>query len=1278
MSLPQDASPIEKSLYNAGRHSLALQLYKKRTGRAPKEPIMGPPAPTTPSTPTHSISESIADTSGRQAVETITPASLVNQLISLEDFDPQYNSFTITLNDGKTITASGYRDMEIKLRAYFSNPEVLMKAKAESYKGTVQYVKDIISGKATKDAWAQRGPDHDITSADISAIHQQQQEIKSYIENKAKVDDTLRNLKRFNYDVGFYEDGSIKMEPPEGMSSEEQIYLETKYAPSDAVFELEDGTKLTKEEALAEAKNQYQLYNVALQQTSAMPTVGMILRGSPGYLVKEAKEKLDWKWAQLTNASPEEIEKQFNEAYEAQLDRQRFQARESYAGGKVIEEGDLVKILDYYKQEIIFVATMAASAGISAASARVGPAISSFLSSKGVTTILGLKPALWVKVPMIGLGVGLVAPSVVSSVTTFMAADDQLKTIKANYKAKLTSAVTPTEKNQIERTYQTQRQQLDDTKMAAVGTLFNVGFTIAAAYVVGSKAYKWAVKTQPYAVTATTTPSGKQSVTVRKTMFGGTRMVGQPKPWITSKALRPVGQYGKAVTATRPPPISTKGALVPVGKTGLFRPPTFKPKFVGAPKAAPITAVSTPGAIPWRTYAPVKKPGITFGNMQVVTSESGIKYLKPITPGKTLTPASDRYPGSPKIGEFPGLVPTKGPAGEFLKPKEPSKILTPPTSRYPGPSKITFGNLEVKTGPGGIKYLSPKTPAKVLTKPTKRYPGSPKIGTFPGLKQVTTKEGLTYFKPKKPSKVLTDVSDRYPGASRIEFKKLELSKGPAGEFLKPKTPAEIKTPISGRYVGASKIEFKNLVKGTLPGGMEFWTPKVPGKVLTPETGYITKSGYFGIEKSIPRMRYLSTLVWPKMVLWEPKLGFFTPKESAFGFGYTKAPKKIFTMTDLYKKGVLERPPTKGTIESRTGQLLQQVTKTIPKQVLKVKTINQKLITESLKISKAVQKLRLNQKTALDLKHDVITTTRPKPFKKPIQNFILEEEQYWLSQFWRDNVPGNPQLKVPLQKIDSIYSTIISLTQGLGRELITYNAIRLEFLSAQSILTSLKQMQTELQKQLQKLKQGQTIISKQFPLTASALSYLPLQSQMQSQAQMQSQMQMQRQLQLTQQIQQTRQRYFFRLDSDKKKKKKRPKAESFQTYIKKDATKAAKYVKASKHPVPTMRQAKGLGVIGTDRTVARTFKVESSKQKPRSQPKVSMVWGTSSHKYRKPIKKGKPIKSNKWIEKSKYAIDSKGELEGITFKGLAALKQRGRSKPKFKKPKFKPYRPKVRR
>ncbi len=90
----------------------------------------------------------------------------------------------------------------------------------------------------------------------------------------------------------------------------------------------------------------------------------------------------------------------------------------------------------------------------------------------------------------------------------------------------------------------------------------------------------------------------------------------------------------------------------------------------------------------------------------------------------------------------------------------------------------------------------------------------------------------------------------------------------------------------------------------------------------------------------------------------------------------------------------------------------------------------------------------------------------------------------------------------------------------------------------------------------------------------------------------------------------------------------------------------KFFKASKK-VFTKKGALAFAGNVADNSVARTIMVKKAKKRVPFNELEMKQWGLQAKKFRK--------KNNTYIEKSKYAIDSVGELAGITAKGL--LKQR---------------------
>jgi len=112
-------------------------------------------------------------------------------------------------------------------------------------------------------------------------------------------------------------------------------------------------------------------------------------------------------------------------------------------------------------------------------------------------------------------------------------------------------------------------------------------------------------------------------------------------------------------------------------------------------------------------------------------------------------------------------------------------------------------------------------------------------------------------------------------------------------------------------------------------------------------------------------------------------------------------------------------------------------------------------------------------------------------------------------------------------------------------------------------------------------------------------------------------------------------------------------------VKVDATKKHKArweTITSKHSLP-LEQARGLGAKYADETVSRSFRVVKSKKPMKPNPRLDFEWSRRQHKFRPKIIKGKKRTIPPYIEKTDYAIDSPGELKGITVKGLKALERK---------------------
>jgi len=96
----------------------------------------------------------------------------------------------------------------------------------------------------------------------------------------------------------------------------------------------------------------------------------------------------------------------------------------------------------------------------------------------------------------------------------------------------------------------------------------------------------------------------------------------------------------------------------------------------------------------------------------------------------------------------------------------------------------------------------------------------------------------------------------------------------------------------------------------------------------------------------------------------------------------------------------------------------------------------------------------------------------------------------------------------------------------------------------------------------------------------------------------------------------------------------------------------KSVRVSSKPL-TRKSALGLGLRLVDESTPRSGRIVKVKGKPTRSKRLEAEL-KRSFKFRQPLGRTK-LASDSFVEKSNYAIDSKGELQGITLKGIAASK-----------------------
>lgn len=337
----------------------------------------------------------------------------------------------------------------------------------------------------------------------ISYLQSDKKDIQKYIDARKKLDtsfDRLNELSNYygygNYDTGVDTEGNIKMLPPKDIPPEVQVLIETQAAPPGTEFTDGKGNTISKEKAVALAKEGYDVYIHYLaskKYKDALSTVGMMFRpGVAPSLFVEAKEKLAYQWSKWFG-TPVEQNLQLNRAYEAQERKYRLQGQVLKEFSDVQKDGSWQAYAGFFATEIEMGAALIASYGIGYAVGRVSGTISSFLKARGITTIAKVSTTTWATVAKIGLYVGMgtvVAPSVISNVKTIYDTDKEIKALDKKYDKKISEAKTDTERKRINREKYFEQESLYKQQYSAITSLTNIGITLMVAHKYGQEGFK--------------------------------------------------------------------------------------------------------------------------------------------------------------------------------------------------------------------------------------------------------------------------------------------------------------------------------------------------------------------------------------------------------------------------------------------------------------------------------------------------------------------------------------------------------------------------------------------------------------------------------------------------------------------------------------------------------------------------------------------------------------------------------------------------------------------
>lgn len=112
---------------------------------------------------------------------------------------------------------------------------------------------------------------------------------------------------------------------------------------------------------------------------------------------------------------------------------------------------------------------------------------------------------------------------------------------------------------------------------------------------------------------------------------------------------------------------------------------------------------------------------------------------------------------------------------------------------------------------------------------------------------------------------------------------------------------------------------------------------------------------------------------------------------------------------------------------------------------------------------------------------------------------------------------------------------------------------------------------------------------------------------------------------------------------------------FDVFIKTKVAGKRKFRRANRKPL-SRSSALGFGSDFVDRGVERSFFIQPSTQKGKARIIAEFENAFNPFKFRSPKRRSKLPKES-FVERTGFAIDTIGELRGITFKGLAALERR---------------------
>ena len=337
-------------------------------------------------------------------------------------------------------------------------------------------------------------------------------------------------LQNEGFTVTVNEDGTLNIQKPSDMSTVEATYLQIKLAPSDAKFTItKDGKteEVPKSEALEIAEQAYERERFgdieqARQQADQLSVFGLIAQALTrpevgGALLRETKEKFEYKWAELSGAPPEQVQRELEEAQQAEIARYEAQGAITQEWQEVEQQGTPEAYLEFFKEEITLGVQIAASFGISAVVGRAAPLLSSTLAAKNITTIGKIPLSAISKIATFGLLAVPIATNVIPQIQTIVTSQENIDKT--------------TDPDLIE--------QYEQQKWTAVGSLLNSAFEYTAMARVGVAGYKYGYSRGVQAEFLKNFPKGSVEREFVRRGFKSTRALSKVKSKFKFESVKP-------------------------------------------------------------------------------------------------------------------------------------------------------------------------------------------------------------------------------------------------------------------------------------------------------------------------------------------------------------------------------------------------------------------------------------------------------------------------------------------------------------------------------------------------------------------------------------------------------------------------------------------------------------------------------------------------------------------------------------------------------------------